>query len=156
MSFLLSSFLLFQFPACWASCHFPCAVFPVFSFYCGSFHWVGLLLCLASASGRGRGGGQAEIVSARLNPRINTIYVRRVCNVLGSISLQQTFEVTDRPVLQLCVTSQFYLESKGKYILEVWGWVDPKDMKRREALASLSICLLLIFIKTIFTQYVMH
>ena len=42
------------------------------------------------------------------------------------ISLQQKFEVTDRPalqpsdrpVLQLHVTAQFYLESKGKYILE--------------------------------------
>ena len=35
-------------------------------------------------------------------------------------------------MLQLCVTAQFYLENKGKYILEVWGHADPKDVKRRE------------------------
>ena len=54
-------------------------------------------------------------------------YVRGVCNFLSSVSLQQKFEVMDRPalqplvgsVLQLHVTAQFYLESKGKYILEV-------------------------------------
>ena len=56
---------------------------------------------------------------------------RGVCNFLGSVSSQQKFEVTDGPVLQtrvissdgpvlyLRVTAQFYLESKGKYILEV-------------------------------------
>ena len=36
-----------------------------------------------------------------------------------------------RTVLQLHVTAQFYLENKGKYILEVWGYADPKDTKRR-------------------------
>ena len=39
-------------------------------------------------------------------------------NFLGSVLPQQKFEATDRPVLQLCVTAQFYLVSKGKYILE--------------------------------------
>ena len=38
----------------------------------------------------------------------------------------------DGLVLQLHVTAQFYLESKGKYILDVWGWANPKDAKRRE------------------------
>ena len=65
-------------------------------------------------------------------------YVRGVCNFLSSISLQQKFEAMDGPalqpsvgsVLQLHVTAQFYLESKGKYILEVWGHANPKDMKR--------------------------
>ena len=42
-------------------------------------------------------------------------------------------QFSDGPVLQLCVTAQFYLESKGKYILEAWGAADPKDVKRREA-----------------------
>ena len=58
--------------------------------------------------------------------------VRGVCNFLGSV-FSQRFEATDRPllqpqdgpglelsdgpVLQLRVTAQFYLESKGKYIL---------------------------------------
>ena len=53
--------------------------------------------------------------------------VRGVCNFLGSVSSQQKFEVTDvkalgrhssQTVLQLRVTAQFYLENKGKYILE--------------------------------------
>ena len=53
-----------------------------------------------------------------------------VCDFLSSVSLQQKFEAMDRPVLrlrvissygpalQLCITAQFYLESKGKYILK--------------------------------------
>ena len=53
------------------------------------------------------------------------IFVVGLCNFLGAVS-QQKFEATDRPalqpldgpVLQLCVTAQFHLESKGKYILE--------------------------------------
>ena len=40
---------------------------------------------------------------------------------------------TDGPVLQLRVTVQFHLESKGKYILKARGWANPKDTKRREA-----------------------
>ena len=64
---------------------------------------------------------------------LNFCYARGVCNFLGSVSSQQKFEMTDRPelqphvissdrpVLQLCVTAQFYLESKGKYILEAEG-----------------------------------
>ena len=57
--------------------------------------------------------------------------VRGVCNFLGSVSSQQKFEATDvkalrqtvsqlldKSVLQLHVTAQFYLENKGKYILE--------------------------------------
>ena len=46
-----------------------------------------------------------------------------VCNFLGSVSSQQKSEARDQlldgPVLQLRVTAQFYLENKGKYILEV-------------------------------------
>ena len=34
---------------------------------------------------------------------------------------------------QTSVTAQFYLEIKGKYILEAWGHANPKDPKRREA-----------------------
>ena len=59
-------------------------------------------------------------------------YVRGLCNFLSPVSLQQKFEATDRPVLQLCVTGQFYLASKGKYILKAWGRADPKDLVRRE------------------------
>ena len=59
------------------------------------------------------------------------IYIGGVGNFLSSVSLQQKFEVMDGPVLQLCVTVQFYLESKGKYILETWGQADPKDAKKK-------------------------
>ena len=46
-----------------------------------------------------------------------------VCNFLGSVSSQQKFEAMDikslrQTVSQLCITAQFYLENKGKYILE--------------------------------------
>ena len=52
--------------------------------------------------------GQLEIVSARLNLRNITIDTVGVCDLLGSVSLQQKFEVMDRPVLWLHVTVQFY------------------------------------------------
>ena len=64
------------------------------------------------------------------------------CNILGSVSSQQKYEATD--VKALCVsqlsarqcyssrTDQFYLENKGKYILEASGHADPKDAERRE------------------------
>ena len=51
-----------------------------------------------------------------------------MCDFLGSVSSQQKFEAMDvkalsvsqlSTVLQLRVTAQFYLENKGKYILEV-------------------------------------
>ena len=45
-----------------------------------------------------------------------------MCNFLGSVSLQQKFDTS--------VTAQFYLASKGKYILEVWGWADSKEERR--------------------------
>ena len=38
----------------------------------------------------------------------------RVCNFLDSVLSQQKFEAMDGPVLQLCVTAKFYVESKGK------------------------------------------
>ena len=51
----------------------------------------------------------------------------------------------DRPVLQLCVTAQFYLQSKGKYILEAWRQANPKDTKRRQALAHFWLLFLHVF-----------
>ena len=112
VSFLLSLFLLSQFPERFLSLPLPWGFFG-FSFHRGSFHRVGLLLCLPSTS-----QGQAKIVSARSNLRHSTIYVRGECNFLCSVLLQQKFEATDGPVLQPRVTAQFYLVSKGKYILE--------------------------------------
>ena len=69
-----------------------------------------------------------EVVSARLNPSHGTIGVRGVCNFLGSVSSQQKFEAMDIKTLSTsqlsdspCYSSwtdQFYLENKGKYILQ--------------------------------------
>ena len=69
--------------------------------------------------------------------------LRGVCNFLGSVLSQQKSEAMDGPVLQLWVTAQLYLESKGKYILEVWGRADPKDVKKREPLPGLNLAPLL-------------
>ena len=57
------------------------------------------------------------------------MFVSGVCNFLHSVSLRQKFKAMNGPViqpsnrlvLQLRVTAQFYLESKGKYILEAEG-----------------------------------
>ena len=70
---------------------------------------------------------------------------REVCNFLGSVSSEQKFEATDRPVLQLTVTAQFYLAGKGKHILVSWGWAEPKDVERRARLnlVPLFICFFL-------------
>ena len=73
--------------------------------------------------------------------RVFLIIVGEVCKFLSSVSSQQKIEVTDQcyslgwasitalgetsvtalgwTVLQLRVTAPFYLENKGKYILEV-------------------------------------
>ena len=124
-----------SFPLHWVLC----VLFFAFSFHQSSFQQVRLLPCLASAS-----RGPSQIVSARLNLRNGTIYVKGVCNFLGSVSPQQKFEATNGSVLLPCVVAQFYIESKGKYILEAWGQVDPKDSERRETpssiLAPLFIC----------------
>ena len=65
------------------------------------------------------------------------LIVGGVCNFLSSVLSQQKFEATGQTSItalgQTSVTAQFYLQSKGKYILEAWGHADPKDQKRREA-----------------------
>ena len=45
----------------------------------------------------------------------------------------------------ISVTAQFYLASKGKCILEVWGWANWKDAKRREAPGSILVPLFICF-----------
>ena len=57
--------------------------------------------------------------------------IPRFCLITTKIwSNWPAIQLSDGPVLQLCVTAQFYLESKGKYILEAWGHAHPKDLKR--------------------------
>ena len=51
--------------------------------------------------------------------------VRGVCNFLGSVSLQQRFEMADQ--CYSSVTAEFYLASKGKYTLKAWGGPTPKE-----------------------------
>ena len=121
MSFLLSLFLLSQFPARWASCHFHCIGF---SSHSASTTWAFAELgfcCAWPLPHRGRAG----VVSTRLNPSHGTRYVTGVCNFLNSVLPQQKFEVVDQ--CYSSVTAQFYLASKWKYILKVWGWADPKQ-----------------------------
>ena len=68
-------------------------------------------------------------------PVWSCISVRGACNFLGSVSSQQKFEATDgpvlqlsdRPVLQLRVTAQFYLENKGNTCPRCW----PKRQKEK-------------------------
>ena len=81
------------------------------------------------------------------------IFVVKMCNFLCSVSSQQKFEVMSVKALgqtvtalrQIRVTAQFYLENKRKYILEVWGHADPKDMKRRERPLALWLLFLYVF-----------
>ena len=102
MIFLLSLFLLSQFPACRVSCHSHCAGFSSRSASTmGAFAKLGF--CRAWPLPR---GGQGEVVSARLNPSHSTRDVGAVCNFLSSVSLQQKFEATDGPVLQLSLFSK--------------------------------------------------
>ena len=62
-------------------------------------------------------GGRAEVVSARLHLGHGIRYVGGVCNILGSVSLQQRFEMVDQ--CYSLVTTQLYSANKEKYTLEV-------------------------------------
>ena len=140
MSFLPSLFLLSWFPACWASCHFHWAGFSSrSSSIMGAFAQLGFYCAWPLPH-----GGQAQVVSARLNPRNGTIYVEGVCNFLGSVSPLQKFEVMDGPVLQ----SSFVCQAKENTSFRCEGRPTQKNLKRREArgpiLASLFICFFLL------------
>ena len=115
---LVSNMLGFlSLPLCW--------VFFMFIFHHGSLAELGFW-CAWPPPHR----VQAKVVSSRLNPSHGTIYVPGVWDFLSSVSPQQKFEATGRPTLQLHVTAQFYLVSKGKHILEAWG--QPTRKTRRE------------------------
>ena len=105
MSFLLSSFLLSQFPARWSSCHFPCTGFSSCSTSTtGAFAELGSCYAWPPPC-----GGCAEVVSARLNRSHGTIDVKGVGNFLSSVSSQQKSE-TDRFIAlgQISVTAPCY------------------------------------------------
>ena len=56
-------------------------------------------------------------VFQRTNEALVDQTVRGECNFFGSVSLQKKFEMADQ--CYSLVTAQFYLASKGKYILDV-------------------------------------
>ena len=68
------------------------------------------------------------------------------CFVISSVlshcnkNLKRRTDQCYSPLLQ-----RFYLESKGKYILEVWGQANPKATKRREAPFSILAPLFMFF-----------
>ena len=96
-----SLLLLSQFPGRWTSCHFHCAGFlsnSVSTMW--AFAELGFSCAWPSLHRR-----WAKVVSARLNPRNGTRYVRGVCHFLGSVSPQQKFEVAaTAKSLQSCPT----------------------------------------------------
>ena len=102
------------------------------------------LRCLLKTFLRGGGiclGLEANILFV-IFPYSRSKYMSGECNLLGSVSSKRRFEATDDKALDAsqlldspCYssrTAQFYLENKGKYILEAWGQADPKGAKRRE------------------------
>ena len=84
-----------------------------FSFYHVSFHQVGLLLCLVSTL-----LGPSWDCSSQVKSTTRHQICQGVCNFLGSVSPQQSFEIVDQ--CYSLVTAQFYSASKGKYALEAW------------------------------------
>ena len=141
MSFLLSSFLLSQFPPCWASCRslsFPLHwVFLMFNFHGWSFCRVCLLLCLASALPGPSSPGCFRQVKSKSWHYIclQNVWFTRFCLATGKIWSNGWTSVI----------AQFYLANKGKYILKAWGWADPKDAKRRETPAQFWLLILYVF-----------
>ena len=81
-----------QFPAHWASCHFPCAGFSLHSASTiGTFAELGSCCAWPPPC-----KGCAEVISARLNQSHGTTDVEGVCNFLDSVSSQEKFEATDQ------------------------------------------------------------
>ena len=68
-----------------------------------------------------------------------------MCNFPRSVSPQQKFEVKDQPVLQLHVTAQFYLASKGKYTLRHEGGPTQKTQREEKPPAQFWLLFLYAF-----------
>ena len=124
MGFWPSLFLPSQFPVCWASCHFHLAGFSLPSAStAGAFTELGFCCVWPWLL-----GGQAKVVSARLNPNHSTIDVRGVCNFPDSVSPQQKFEAMDGPVLQL----SFIWQAKENTSLRCEGRLTQRLEKKRD------------------------
>ena len=80
---------------------------------------------------RGQSIGASASASVRLSGEcITSLILSHHNKKLKRRTLKPSACHNSRTVLQLHVTAQFYLENKGKYILEVH--TDPKDTKKRE------------------------
>ena len=131
-----SLFLLFWFPAGWASCHFLCIGFSSHSASTtGALTKLGF--CCAWLPPH---GGWHKFVSARLNLNHCTVDVGGVCNFLGSVSPQQKFEVT----YDWYYSSVLFGKQRK---IQPWGMMagHPKDRKRREARGSILVPLFIYF-----------
>ena len=95
VSFLPSLFLLSQFPAWWAYCHFHCA-----GFSCVQLPPRELLPSWASAVlGLGLAGAKLRLFQAGSVQVMAPYYVCGMCNFLGSVWLQEKLEAMGGPVL---------------------------------------------------------
>ena len=87
--------------------------------------------------GRGRDMLGEFVISWVLSHHNKILKQRTSVTALGRTSVT--------PLRWTSVTAQFYLESKGKYILQAWGHANPKDAKRREAPAQFWLPFLHVF-----------
>ena len=81
---------------------------------------------------------RSKNLKQRTDQCYTSVWFPRFCLAAGKIWI-------DRPVLQLCVTAQFHLASKGKYILKAWGQANPSDAKKRGALTQFWLLFLCVF-----------
>ena len=81
---------------------------------------------------------RSKNLKQRTDQCYTSVWFPRFCLAAGKIWI-------DRPVLQLCVTAQFHLASKGKYILKAWGQANPRDAKKRGALTQFWLLFLCVF-----------
>ena len=130
-------------PLCW--------VFFAFCFHRRSFRWVGLLLCLASTSRGLSWVCFSQVKSESWHHRCwGSVWFPWFCLATAKIwsdgwisvkalysSLRWTSVTVPCNLLgwtSVTALLQFYLESKGKYILKAWWQADPKDEKRSSQL----------------------
>ena len=78
--------------------------------------------------------------------------VREVWYFLSSVSLQQNFEVTNRPVLQLHVTAQLYLQTKENVSLRCEGGPTQKTQREEKPKAQFWLLFLYVFFSTPWTS----
>ena len=133
MGFLLSFFFaipasstlgFLALPLCWVSF--------VFNFHDVSFCQVGSCCVWYLLH-----WGQAEVILVRLHPGHSTRYLRGMWNFLGSVSLQQRFEMVDQYYSSVIAQSCIW-QAKESIPSRCEGRLTPKD--RGSVLAPLFVC----------------